>query len=94
MKRLIIVIVVLGLTLSCTDFVTVRGPVIDKHYAPPGGGLLGAPEKWSTFIKTDTGVFRVNGYTIYYAVEIGDVLEYTFDKNQNSHKTTYRKIGK
>ena len=93
MKYLVLVCLIL-LVISCSEFVTESGVVIGKHYAPPGGGMFGTPEKWRVMVRTEEGnIFTLRGIEPYYDIKEGDKIEYTYDVNQASTKTYYRIVN-
>jgi len=91
MRRVIIIIIILCLFLSCTDFVTISGEVIEKQYVPDSG-FMAPPEAWRVILRTDNGIKIMRGIEVYYDLQIGDKIEYTYDRNYNSSKSTYRVI--
>ena len=91
MKKIIIVVVLFVAILACSNFVTVKGQVIDKQYLPASGGFFTVAEKWRVIIETTDGIQKIEGLNVYYDLEIGDTVEYTYDRNHNSLKTYYKK---
>lgn len=89
MKRIVLALVVILCIISCTDFVTVRGIVVGREFSP-NSGFGGQCDTWYTFIKTDTGILKLLGVEAFYDLRDGDYIEYTYDRNRNSFKSTYR----
>jgi hypothetical protein len=91
-KKIIVIVMLAFVMLSCTDFVTVKGEVIDKQYVPEGG-FGGPSEDWRVILRTDNGIKILSDILVYYDLQIGEKIEYTYDRNCNSFKSSYRKIG-